>query len=108
LESVLYQLQFKPARHCMFTLRENMLFCEQWTRRFELESVLAPGCLLRRAMAYPAYRKLRFPPSLVHRREKFLFLGFLGVFCVEWRLLYNHKEGKRLLFLDFSGSVELE
>jgi hypothetical protein len=24
----------------MFTLRENMLFCEQWTRSFELESVL--------------------------------------------------------------------
>jgi hypothetical protein len=25
----------------MFTLRENMLFREQWTRSFELESVLA-------------------------------------------------------------------
>jgi hypothetical protein len=24
----------------MFTLRENMLFCEKWTRSFELESVL--------------------------------------------------------------------
>jgi hypothetical protein len=36
----LYQLQFKPARRRMFTLRENMLFCEQWTRSFELESVL--------------------------------------------------------------------
>jgi hypothetical protein len=25
----------------MFTLRENMLLCEKWTRSFELESVLA-------------------------------------------------------------------
>jgi hypothetical protein len=35
-----YPLQFKPASRRMFTLRENMLFCEKWTRSFELESVL--------------------------------------------------------------------
>jgi hypothetical protein len=38
---VLYQLQFKLARRRMFTLRENMLFFAQWTRSFELESVLS-------------------------------------------------------------------
>jgi hypothetical protein len=37
---VLYQLPFKPARRRMFTVWENMLSCEQWTRSFELETVL--------------------------------------------------------------------
>jgi hypothetical protein len=32
--AVLYQLQLKPARRRMFTLRENMLFSTQWTRSF--------------------------------------------------------------------------
>jgi hypothetical protein len=41
IECVLHQLQFKPARRRMFTLLENMLFCEKWTRSFELESVLS-------------------------------------------------------------------
>jgi UDP-N-acetylglucosamine 2-epimerase (non-hydrolysing) len=40
IASVLYQSQFKPARRSMFTLRENMLFCEKWTHNFELEAVL--------------------------------------------------------------------
>jgi hypothetical protein len=26
----------------MFTLRESMLFCEKWSRSFELESVFVP------------------------------------------------------------------
>jgi hypothetical protein len=33
--NVSYQLQFKPANRGMFTLRENMLFYEKWTRSFE-------------------------------------------------------------------------
>jgi hypothetical protein len=37
---LLYQLHFKPASRRMFTLRENMLFYEKWTRSFELETVL--------------------------------------------------------------------
>jgi hypothetical protein len=39
-DSDLYQLQFKPARYRMFTLRENMLFFEKLMRSFELETVL--------------------------------------------------------------------
>jgi hypothetical protein len=31
----------------MFTLRENMLFCEKWTRSFELESVSLPTSKIR-------------------------------------------------------------
>jgi hypothetical protein len=38
--NVLYQLQFKLACRRMFTLWENMLFCEKWTRSFKLETVL--------------------------------------------------------------------
>jgi hypothetical protein len=34
-----YQLQPKPAHRRMFTLRENLLFCEKWTRSFELETL---------------------------------------------------------------------
>jgi hypothetical protein len=45
--NILMPIPIQTYARRMFTLRENMLFCEQWTRSFELESVSAVRILYR-------------------------------------------------------------
>jgi hypothetical protein len=70
---IFYQLQFKPARRRMLPLPENMLFCEKWTRSFELESVL----LFRKTVKFFTMfcdQRERVETNRVHRPH-FLYQG---------------------------------